>query len=197
MYINITTEKVSSTMILSRSLFLIVILSLIAACAPNTSQTANDPVAAQQLMPNIVGYAANDVTDVVAALSTAASAASLAGGNLPVAGALNRADALLRCLQERGAVSGRSYLQQNITNIVPEAGVVVIINNDRVAENFLACLASGASPMRAQTVTIEPCAEAGNFTFQNNSYSFVYVGVGNELCGYFALHFNNLRGERR
>jgi hypothetical protein len=182
---------------LARSVVLILVLSVIAACTPNTSQTVNDPVAAQQLMPNIVGYTANEVTDVVAALSTAASAASLAGGNLPVAGALNRAETLLRCLQERGAVSGRSYLQQNITNIVPEAGVVVIINNDRVAENFLACLAAAPRPMTAQTVTIEPCAEAGSFTFQNNNFSFVYVGVGNELCGYFSTHFNNLRGNRR
>lgn len=180
-----------------RTIALLLALSVAASCIPNTNQTANDPLAAQQLMPNIIGYTANEVTDVVTALSTAATAASLAGGNLPVAGALNRAEALLRCLQERGAVSGRSYLQQNITNIVPEAGVVVIINNDRVAENFLSCLASGARPMTAQTVTIEPCAEAGTFTFQNNNYSFVYVGVGNELCGYFALHFNNLRGARR
>jgi hypothetical protein len=182
---------------LLQMIFLIVLVVWAAACTPNTSQTANDPAAAQQLMPNIVGYTANEVTDVVAALSTAATAASLAGGNLPVAGALNRAEALLRCLQERGAVSGRSYLQQNITNIVPEAGVVVIVNNDRVSENFLACLASGARPMTAQTITIEPCAEAGTFAFQGNNYSFVYVGVGSELCGYFALHFNNLRGARR
>lgn len=184
-------------MTLFRTTLLLLILSVAVGCAPVTNQTANDPAAAQRLMPNIVGYTANEVTDVVTALSTAAQAASLAGGNLPVAGALNRAEALLRCLQERGAVSGRSYLQQNVTNIVPEAGVVVIINNDRVAENFLSCLASGVGPLTAQAVTLEPCAEVGTFTFQNNNYSFAYVGVGNELCGFFALHFNNLRGARR
>lgn len=162
---------------------------LLAGCAGNTTQTDGDAVAAQQLMPNIAGYTVSNVDSIVDALTTAGAGASLATGNLPVAGAIARAEATVQCLQDRGAVGGQTYVQQVPTDLVPEAGVVVIINNDRLSENLLGCLLSGPQGITAQRVQIEPCAQAGTFTYQSNNYSYVYVGVGNELCGYFSQHF--------
>lgn len=175
---------------------LIMLLLVVAACT-NNNQTKNDPAAAQQLLPNIVGYNAQDVDSLVDALTTAGAGASLATGNLPFAGAIARAETVLQCLQDKGAAGGRTYVQQTLSDLVPEAGVAIIINTDRLNENLLGCLVTtGQQGLSAQAVMIEPCAESGAFTFQEDNYSYIYVGVGDELCGYFNQHFTSLTGSR-
>lgn len=167
---------------------------VLAACA-NNNQSSADAVAAQQLLPTIAGYNTSDVDSIVDALTAAGSGAMLAQGNLPAAGAIARAEAVVQCLQDRGAVGGRTYVQQTLSEVIPQAGVAVVINQNRLNENFLGCLLTGPGNFSAQAVTIEPCANAGTFTYQNNTYSFVYVGVGSDLCGYFSQHFiTNLGG---
>lgn len=178
-----------------RHIFSTLILAafVLAGCGSNTSQTRNDGVAAQQLLPAIAGYTASNVDSLVDALTAAGAGASLTTGNLPVAAAIARAETTLQCLQDRGAVGGQSYVQQVLSDLVPEAGVVVIVNNDRLGENFLGCLlTAGSERFSAQAVQIQPCAQAGTFTHENNNYSYVYVGVGDALCGYFVQHFTSL-----
>jgi hypothetical protein len=174
--------------------FLLLVVLVVAACS-NNNQTSSDPAAAQQLLPNIVGYNTQNVDNIVDALTTAGAGAFLAQGNLPIAGAFARAETVLQCLQDKGAAGGRTYIQQTLSDIIPEAGTAIVINNDRLNENFLGCfLTTGQEGFRAQALTIEPCAEGGTFTFQGGNYSYVYVGVGDEICGYFSQHFTSLKG---
>lgn len=168
------------------------VILLVSACS-NNNQTSNDPVAAQQLLPNIAGYTATDANSLVSALTTAGAGAMLAQGNLPVAAAIARGETILQCLQGKGAAGGKTYVQQVLSEVIPQAGVAIVINQDRLSENLLGCLlTTGQEGMRSQAVTIEPCAQSGAFTYQSNSYSYIYVGIGDELCGYFAQHFTSL-----
>jgi hypothetical protein len=173
-------------------LLLPVLLVVLVACG-NNNQTSADAAAAQQLLPNIVGYTASDVDSIVDALTKAGAGGALASGNVPAAAAVARAEVVIQCLQDKGVVGGKSYLQQVATDLIPQAGVAVVINQSRLNENLLGCLLTGGNTgFSAQAVTIEPCAMSGSFSFQNNSYAYIYVGVGDEICGYFAQHFTSL-----
>jgi outer membrane murein-binding lipoprotein Lpp len=164
---------------------------LLSACT-NNNQTSSDANAAQSLLPNISGYTVTDTNNIIDAITAAGAGAALTSGNVPVAAAISRAEVVLQCLQDQGAVGAKTYVQDNVTNIVPEAGVAIVINRDRVNENLLGCMMTTGQRMSAQTVDIVPCISSGDFTFQNDNYTFLYVGVGDQICGYFAQHYNNL-----
>lgn len=179
-----------------KHLILALFLSFALAACGDNNQTKNDTNAAQRLLPTINGYTATDADSLVDAVTAAGAGASLTTGNLPLAAAIARGETVLQCLQDKGAAGGRTYVQTNPTDIVPQAGAVFIINQTRVNQNLLSCfLTTGAQAQgaRAQAVSIEPCGEGGNFTFENNEYAYLYVGVGSEICGYFAQHFSNLK----
>lgn len=177
-----------------RNVILILLAVFIAACGP-TGDTATDETSAENLLPNISGYTATQTNSVITALTAAGAGAALTGGNVPVAVALERTDKILQCLQERGAVGARVYVEQNPTSIVPEAGAAVVLNQTRFNRNLLSCLVEGStSGFSTQSVTIEPCTGSGNFTFRDEEFAYIYVGVGPNLCGYFSQHFTNLGG---
>lgn len=172
---------------------LLAMLSL-SACASITG-TSNDTQSAQRLLPNISGYNTSSVDSIVSAITAAGAGAALTSGNPVMAAAIARSDSVITCLKNSGAVDGLTYTQATGGGIIPEAGVAFVINQTRVNQNLLGCLLSTgqAQAFSAQAVDIKPCAETGNFRYENNDYTYIYVGVGDRLCGFFAQHFSNLK----
>jgi hypothetical protein len=148
-------------------------------------------------MPNINGYNRSQASSIVDAMSAAGVGSALLSGNPAVAAAIARADTVLDCLEASGAVGATTYVQSVQSGLIPEAGAVILINQTRLNQNALACfLTAGTENQRsfsAQAIDIRPCAEGGNFTYQNNDYAYAYVGVGDRLCGFFSQHFSNLK----
>ena len=91
-------------------------------------------------------------------------------------------------------MGARVYLESPVQNIVPEAGAVVVVNQERFNQNLLACIVSGAQAQSAERSMLpEICADTGTFTQERVSYQYIYVGAGANLCAYFSQHFNNLK----
>ncbi|MCB9460898.1 MAG: hypothetical protein H6670_14695 [Anaerolineaceae bacterium] len=171
----------------------VLVLMLIVASACQTIGTANDATSAQRFLPNIVGYTATDADSLVDAITTAGAGAALTSGNIPAIAAIQRADAMIQCLQETGSIAGKVYTQDQWTDIVPEAGVSIVVNRTRVNQNVIACLSSTGGGLTTQSVRVEPCARTGDFTVNGEDFTYIYVGVGNNICGLFQLHFNNVQ----
>lgn len=180
-----------------KTLGLFVLMLALAACG-DTGDTRSDPEAAQQLQPNITGYTRSNADSLVDAITAAGAGASLTTGNVPAAAAIAKAEAVVQCLQDRGAVDASVYVETSPANIVPEAGVSVIINQTRVNQNLLSCLTLGQTEgITAQGVTIEPCTSSGNFTYKGDNFTYVYIGVGDNLCGFFAQHFASIQANNQ
>ncbi len=173
---------------LQQIILLVVILAL-AACG-TTGDTRNDAEAAQQLQPSITGYTRSNADSLVDAITAAGAGASLTSGNVPAAAAIAKAEAVVQCLQDRGAADASMYVETSPASIIPEAGVSIVINQTRVNQNLLSCLTtSQTDEITAQALTIEPCTGNGNFKFKGDDFTYMYIGVGNNLCGFFAQHF--------
>ena len=95
-----------------RLLALIMILAMVlVAC--ETTDDAGDTLSAQNQQPALVGYQTTDLDIAGDALLAAAGGTAVTTGNIPLAAAIQRADALLQCLQDTGAVSGLMYVEEN------------------------------------------------------------------------------------
>src|SRR5688572_3308380 len=112
---------------------------LLAACTP-TGDTSNDAASAQNLQPNISGYNITNSNSIVDALTTAGAGAALTSGNVPAAAVIARAEAVLQCMQNTGAIDARIYVESSPTGVIPESGASVVINSTRVNRNLFACL---------------------------------------------------------
>ena len=146
-------------------------------------------LSAQNQQPALVGYETTDLDVAADALLVAAGGAAVTTGNVAMAAAIQRADALLQCLQDTGAISGLMYVEEN-PGIIPEVGASLVVNKTRVERNIFACLTDlGFS---AQSLELEPCVAYGEFTLQNNEFWFAYVGVGSGLCTGFSAHYTGL-----
>ena len=165
------------------AIVLLLLAVFLAACQSNDSR--NDAGSAQNLQPALTGFRTQDLDVGVDAILTTAAGGSLATGNIPLAAAIERGDAMLQCLQETGSVSGLMYIEEN-PNIIPQVGASIVINKTRVARNVLSCVTGNAF---AQGVSLEPCALQGEFTVGTEQYWFVYVGAGETLCAGFETHF--------
>jgi hypothetical protein len=179
---------------LTAMMILVAMMSvLVAACTP-TGDSTEEPESAQNLLPNIEGYTANDVDNIVNALTTLAAGASATTGNVPLAAGLARVEGIAQCLQDTGSIAANTYIESSPANFVPEVGAALVINQTRVADNLVSCItgAAGGDGVSAQSVVIEPCFDTGSLTFNGDQVSYVYVGVGENLCGFMAQHFNDL-----
>lgn len=162
---------------------------LLAAC--DTDDSSSDSAAAQNLQPNLTGYDVQNPDNVIDTFSGGIGAAALAAGNIPLAAAIERVNTTLQCLQDVGAVDARIYTQTENVNIIPQAGVSLIVNQTRVERNILGCVTE--SPISAQaTLEIQPCADAGSFTFEEENYFYAYIGAGDQLCAALQTHYNSL-----
>lgn len=166
---------------------------LAAACSPsNTNNSSTDPQAAQNLQPNITGYTVTNVDTVTDALAKLGMGAGTLQGNPLLVAFAARAETTLQCFQDKGAVDAKAYSQLNVSDpLNPQAGVSIVINQERVTQEALGCL-TGSNNQRTMAQAVEPCVSTGQFAYSNNTYTYVYVGVGDQLCGYFQQHFDSL-----
>ncbi|MFN8379173.1 MAG: hypothetical protein U0452_10930 [Anaerolineae bacterium] len=166
----------------------------VAGIVPTTGDTAADASAAQQFLPNVPGYNATDADSIVDALSTVAGGGSLLTGNLAAAGLVTQIDGMIQCYQNVGAAAARIYLPQNAVDVagqlaagsIPSVGVVAIINQDRLVNNFLSCALGGAlQAFSAQAAQPQPCAASGTFTADGQTLHYLYAATTPDLCSAF------------
>jgi hypothetical protein len=172
---------------------------MLAACTP-TGDTSNDAASAQNLQPNISGYNITNSNSITDALTTAGAGAALASGNAPVAAAIAKAEAVLQCMQDTGAIDARVYVEAAQTGVIPETGASVVINSTRVNRNLFNCLTTGRTTdpgITAQAVEIVPCTGSGEFTYQGEKFTYLYIGVGDRLCGFFNQHFESIKANNQ
>jgi hypothetical protein len=185
---------------LKRMIWIGLLLAL-AACSGlatgPTGDTASDPAAAGQFVPSIAGYTRSDASNLTEAISGVGGGAALISGNAALAAILERIDGMVSCYQDAGAVAAEVYTQADLGTVLagemPRAGVVAVINQDRVARNFLNCaLGQQAQTFSAQAV--DPCAGSGSFEAEGETISYVYAGTTPDFCNVVQTHFQSFGG---
>jgi hypothetical protein len=160
----------------------------IADVVPTTGDTASDPSAAQQFLPNLAGYTSTDTTNVQTAITSAGGGAALISGNPILAGAVAQIDGMITCYRNVGAVAARVYTENNIAGLlegdIPNVGALAVINQDRLVNNFLQC-ALGSQGMSAQRAAVQPCAGTGTFTANGQTLHYIYAATDQQLCDLF------------
>ncbi|NWF70475.1 MAG: hypothetical protein HXY40_15410 [Chloroflexi bacterium] len=167
-------------------------LFLAACTVGQTGDTANDPQAAQRFLPDVPGYTATNATSVSSALNTVGGGASALTGNPALTVVIERVDALVQCYTNVGAVAARIYTPTtfNISNPqMPGIGAVAVINQDRLRDNFLACVTNNSGQDFSAQAAVEPCYGSGTFTDQGNTFSYVYAASAPDLCTAFERAF--------
>jgi len=175
----------------TRIVLLFTVMLTIAACQ-DTGNTAQDAQSAQRLLPNIEAYTATDVDTAVDGAFTAVGGAALAGGQVEITAAVAKAEQMLQCFQDRGAIAAKFYSEKNPSAIPPKVGAVLVINQTRITEEFLNCAFGGQESFGAQAV-VEPCADSGSFNYEGDDISYVYVGSHPEICQIYEQHFLSLQ----
>ncbi|MDE2854954.1 MAG: hypothetical protein OXN88_12345 [Chloroflexota bacterium] len=171
---------------------LLLLLPLLAACG-DTGNEADDAKSAQRLLPNLAGYTATDVDTSIDSAFAALGGAALMGGQFGITAAIAKAEQILQCFQDRGALAARWYQQSDSTLMAPKVGAALVINQSRVSQELINCALGGQEDnASAQTFAIEPCASAGTLNYQGDTISYVYVGSHPDVCGVFQLHYDNL-----
>ncbi len=180
-----------------RSMFVLLIVGLLSltGCelATETGHTSSDAPAAQNFFPALPGYNIQTTDNVQDAITAAMGGASLLSGNPIQAALVTQVDRVIDCYREVGAVDARVYVEQigNLETVrVPIAGVLAVINQDRVRENFLQCVTS--TPLdgfRAQSAQPEPCYGSGTFRFGDDTISYLFAATDQPLCQSFEAHF--------
>ncbi|MDX1991307.1 MAG: hypothetical protein SF029_02900 [bacterium] len=187
---------------LKRLLFLVTVTLLLAACSlADTGQRNTDSTAAQSFLPDpranttFANYDQRDVDFAQDAIATSLQGISALTGNLMATALINRFNTLVNCYQERGALDAKLYTQKlNVIaqGQVPIAGFLLVVNQNRVADNFLNCVTQNpvGDVFGAQSAQPEPCVGNGSFVYEGETISFVFAATDTPLCQAFATHFN-------
>ncbi len=179
-------------MSLSRAVALLaLLLPLLTACG-DTGNEADDAKSAQRLLPNLADYTASDIDTTVDGAFAAVGGAALMGGQLGLTAVVAKAEQILQCFQDRGALAARWYQQSESTLTAPKVGAALVINQSRVNQELVNCALGGQESASAQTFAIEPCASAGSLTYEGDGISYLYAGSHPDVCDVFQLHFDNL-----
>ena len=174
---------------MKRTLIALMMILALVLVACETTDDANDTLSAQNQQPAIVGYQTTDLDIAGDALLAAAGGTAITTGNVPLAAAIQRGDALLQCLQDTGAVSGLMYVEEN-PSLVPQVGASLLVNKSRVERNLFSCVTELG--FGAQSIQIEPCVAHGEFTVDGEEFWFAYVGAGAGICTGFSTHYASL-----
>ena len=173
---------------------LCLLLPLLSACS-DTGNAANDANSAQRLLPNLANYTATDVDTTMDGAFAAVGGAALMGGQFGITAAIAKAEQILQCFQDRGAIAAKFYRQSDSSLTAPKVGGALVINQSRINQELINCALGGQEETAsAQTFAIEPCASAGTITYDGDTVSYVYVGSHPDVCAVFQLHFDNLAG---
>ncbi|HEX2620235.1 MAG TPA: hypothetical protein VHL11_08815 [Phototrophicaceae bacterium] len=172
------------------TLMVVFAVMLIAGCGAvgNTGQTSNDANAVQQFFPTVSGYNTSSVNDIVQAITTVTGGISVATGNPLGAVAIAKLTSMIDCYRSVGAVDARIYTQ---VKVPPVLGAVAIVNQNRVADNFLSCATGGKAGAGAQGATADPqpCIGSGSFVRNDNTFLYIYAASDQSLCTSFDTHF--------
>ena len=171
---------------------LLTITILIVACT-DTGNTANDAQSAQRLLPNLANYDATDVDTTLDGAFTAIGGAALVGGQVQITAAVAKADQVIQCFQDRGAIAAKFYTEKNASGIIPKIGAVLVINQTRISQEFINCALGGQEGLSAQNAVAEPCADANTFTYQGDTISYIYVGSHPDVCSLYQQHFASVQ----
>lgn len=183
---------------MTRKLIILTLLSflLLAACE-STGDTTEDPEAVQNFFPQVPGYNMQQTTNIQDAVTTAMSAAGISSGNLVGMGVVIKLDDFVDCYREVGAFDARVYVEQPSDDMIqegvrpPRAGVVVLVNQNRLMDNLMPCMARAPSgPFSAQDATPEPCYGNGEFVFNEDTFGYLYAATDQPLCDQYQQHFN-------
>ena len=174
-------------------LLFVAIVVLASAC--QTVGTNDDPESAQRLLPNIANYDASNADSIVDAVTTAVGGAAALQGNFPAAAALAKVEQTLQCLQDTGTIAANTYIENPPAEVVPKAGIVAVVNQDRLSTNLTACIFSlqRDENLRSQAATIEPCFGDGSLQFRSVNYSYLYAATDPDTCAIFKTHFENVQ----
>ncbi len=162
---------------------------------PTTGDTANDAAAAQQYLPSIPGYLSVEASDIVSAITSVGAPASLITGNPAAAAMFAQIQGMMTCYSSVGAVAARVYAQADIATVlegqIPSAGVLAVVNVDRVVNNFLPCaLGSGRGEGFGAQTASQPCAGSGSIQAANGeTITYIYAATNEDLCRTFAGSF--------
>ena len=186
-----------------RLLILFLLVGALAACdaigGGPTGDTRSDIEAAQNYLPNIAGYSATDADSLVDAISATSGGASLLSGNPVLAGAIAKIDDVIQCYQDVGAVAAHIYTPGNLEGVTSgdvSAGVVAIINQTRIRDNFVACALgqrSSSEGFSAQSAELQPCGGTGDFTINDERLTYLYAATAQNLCDTFQAHFDDVQ----
>jgi len=61
-------------------------------------------------------------------------------------------------------------------------GALAVINQDRLANNFLPCALGSGKGFSAQSAAPQPCANSGSFSANGNTYWYLYAAKTQDLC---------------
>ncbi|MDX2138187.1 MAG: hypothetical protein SF123_08825 [Chloroflexota bacterium] len=160
---------------------------IIGGAVPTTGDTAADPSSAQRFLPNIAGFTATEATNITSAIAAVGGNTSLLLGDPVTSALITQIDRMIQCYSSVGAVAARVYTENNITGIIqgqiPRIGALAVINQDRIANNFLQCALGGGEGLGAQS--IQPCAGSGTFTADGETLHYLYAATAPELCTVF------------
>ncbi len=171
---------------------LLMAIMLLGACG-DTGNEADDAKSAQRLLPNLVGFSASDIDATVDGAFAAVGGAALMGGQFGLTAVIAKAEQILQCFQDRGALAARFYQHSDTTLTAPKIGASLVINQSRVNQELVNCALGGQEEgASAQNFSIEPCASAGTLGYEGDTISYVYVGSHPDVCDVFQLHFDNL-----
>ncbi len=167
------------------------LLLSLSACSP-TGDTDTDIEAAQSVMPAFGGYTSFATESVQDAITAALSGGSLATGNIPAAALVAKIDGMIDCYRGVGAVDARVFVQNGSSEVfIPIVGAVAVVNETRVIDNFVNCVASPLSSAQSAG-TPEPCTGSGRFAYQGDNFVYIYAGSDTSFCSQVTTHFNGL-----
>lgn len=172
-------------------LLMIVALMALTACdsiGQTSGQSSSDAQAVQQFFPTVSGYSSVSSQSITNAFSMVTGGASLATGNILGSVAINRINSMIDCYRDVGAAEAKVYTQLNFQQ--PVIGALAIVNQNRVASNFVSCATDGAIGGRSQSAQPQPCTGGGSFSKDNNQYLYIFVASDQALCTEFNAHFD-------
>ncbi len=174
---------------------LLLLLLGVSACS-DTGNSANDTLSAQRLLPNLSAYTATNVDTSMDGAFAAMGGAALMGGQVGITAVIAKLEQVLQCFQDRGALAAKFYSQTETDGGLPHVGAALVINQSRINQEMINCALGGQEEtISSQNVNLEPCANAGTFTYEDNTISYVYVGSHPDVCALYELHFNNLANQ--
>jgi hypothetical protein len=158
------------------------------AAVPTTGNTASDPSAVQQFLPNLPGYTRTSASSIAQAVTAVGGSASLITGNPVTAALIAQIDGMIQCYERVGAVSAQIYTESDLGQVlqgeIPTVGALALVNQSRVVNNFLPC-ALGAMGESFSAQAVEPCSGSGQFVANNETILYLYAATNPELCAAF------------